>query len=272
MRVHSIVLTLLALFAPFAQAKTFSLPGGDVDAAALLGPWFNHDECYFTQETSNNSALFEQPSEFVPDGAIFLTISECGSLERVGTVPVGTKLVVIPLFGSYQIDADDDINSNNTEECPGRGTPLFEESVDEELSLLRNKTSYSKEPFATVNGDSLEPLFLIWEKEFYFSACPNDPDREICDDCDINFQPPEGCQPLAGTDLYPIYVWAAFDETEWKSGETRKYNFGATLIHNCLEMNYTLTAEEKDTSDTATRMCCMFAKLLFLLLSLWVVL
>ncbi len=55
MRVHSTFLTLLALFASLslyaAAMIAFSLPGGDVDAAALLGPWFNHDECYFTPET-----------------------------------------------------------------------------------------------------------------------------------------------------------------------------------------------------------------------------
>jgi hypothetical protein len=226
--------------------------------------------------SSNNSALFEQPSEFVPDGAIFLTNSECGSVERVGTVPVGTKLIIIPLIGNYWYDIDDDINSNNTEECPGRGTPLFNEFLDEQLSFFNgNLTVFTKEPFATVDGDPLEPLFLIWEKEFYFSACPNDPDREACDECDINFQPPEGCRPLAGMDVYPLYGWFAFDETEWKSGETRTYNFGVTFIdfdYGCIESTYTLTAEEKDTSDTATRMFCMFAKLLFLFLSLWVVL
>jgi hypothetical protein len=250
----------------------FSLPGGDVDAAALLGPWLNHEDCYSTPETYNTNAHFEQPSEIVPDGAIFLSASECGWVERVGTVPVGTKLIVIFLSGGAWYDVDDDINSSYTGECPGRGTPLYEEILDEELSLYGNLTFYSKEPFATVNGGSLEPLFLVWEKEFYYSACPNDPDREVCDACDINFQPPLGCRPLAGMDVYPLYGWFAFDETEWKSGETRKYNFGATLTDYCLETNYTLTAEEKDTSDTATRMCCMFAKLLFLLLSLWVVL
>jgi hypothetical protein len=223
--------------------------------------------------SSKNTALFEQPSEFVPDGAIFLSYSECGSVERIGTVPVGTKLIVIPIVSEYFNDVDDDINSNNTEECPGRGTPLSEEILDEQLSLFRNKTSYSKEPFATVDGDSLEPLFLLWEKEFYFLACPNDPDREDCDECDINFQPPDGCRPLAGMDVYPLYGWFAFDETEWKSGEMRRYNFGATFIdYDCIETTYTLTAEEKDMSDTATRMCCMFAKLLFLFLSLWIVL
>jgi hypothetical protein len=224
----------------------------------------------------NTSAVPEQPSEIVPNGAVFLFTEDCGSVERIGTIPIGTKLIVISLIGAAGYDIDDDINSNNTEECPGRGTPLFEEMVSEAISDYRNLTLYSKEPFATVNGDSLEPIFLVSEKEFYFSACPNDPDGEYCDGCDVNFQPPEGCGPIAGMDAYPQYGWAAFDDTEWKSGETRTYNFGATfpIFDSCLEVTYTLTtAEDKDdTSNAATVMCGMFAELLSLLLSLWMVL
>jgi hypothetical protein len=146
MRLHSIVQVLLALAcAPFdAHAKNVSLADGNVDAAELLGPWFNYEQCYFTDETYNTSALLEQPSEIVPNGTIFLMYAECGSVERTGTVPVGTKLVVIPLIDLAAYDIDDDINSSLTNVCPGRGTTLFEEFVDEYQSQVTNLTLYSK--------------------------------------------------------------------------------------------------------------------------------
>lgn len=219
----------------------------------------------------NTSAVFEQPSELVPDGAFFLTYAECGMVERVGTVPVGTKLVLIPMIGETWYDVDDDINSNNPD-CPARNTSSFQESVEEEMSVIGNLTYYTKEPFATVDGKPLVTFYLIYDKEYYYKACPNDPDKGTCDGCDANFDPPDGCSPFAGMDVYPLYGWAAFDESEWKSGETRTYNFGATLFDSCLDATYTLTAAEDgieatgDSSNTAAGVCGMFSALLSLFL------
>lgn len=202
----------------------------------------------------NSNELPEHPPELVPKGVIFLDFIydfvTCSPVERTGTVPVDTKLVFIPIGVSSWYDLDDDVNSTVQDPgCAGRGGPELEASIDEDLSIFRNLTNYSQEPFANVNENALEPFFLLWEEEFYYSACPNDPGKELCDECDVNFQPPEGCQPVAGVDVYPMYGWWAADETEWTCGETRVYNFGGVLGEGdnavCVNTTYTLSAYDE---------------------------
>jgi hypothetical protein len=275
MRFPSILLTSAALsvcyHATLAGAKTFSLPDGDIDAADLPGLWFNHQECYLKDEYYNTTILLDQDNDLVPTGAIFLDYHDCGSVERKATIPKSTKLVLLPIFGDSWFDIDDD-GSSTMEDCPARGSLLFAEQVEESKAFIQNMSNYAKEPFATVNGEPLEPYWVSSDKEFYFKACPIEPDKEICDECDINFQPPEGCDSFAGTDVYPSYALIATDDREWKSGETRTYNYGFTLLEDgetgyCTEATYTLMA---DSGAPTTRGKVYGFSIAFLLLSLWV--
>lgn len=207
------------------------------------------------EHSYNVTTLLEQDTELVPRGAIILDIHECEEMARSGTIPVSTKLVYLPIIGNFWFDINDDINSTLSEEwCPARGSDLFASFVEEDVSSLRNMSNYAKEPFATVNGEPMEILWTFSEDPFYYSACPIEPDKVVCDDCDVVSQPPEGCDAFAGMDVCPCSTWWAADETEWKSGETRIYNFGATIMDEngtayCLEATYTLTAQESNSTS-----------------------
>lgn len=120
--------------------------------------------------------------------------------------------------------------------------------------------------------------FGLFRTKNFTTRRVHEPDKEICDECDINFQPPKGCDALAGSDHYPNYGWIAVDEKEWKAGENRTYNFGASFIccdgyEVCLEATYTLTAEEEEeeklNSPATVALHGMFT-LISLLLSLWI--
>jgi len=230
------------------------------------------------QRSYNTTILLDQDNELVPNGLIFLDIHDCGSVERTGTIPVGTKYVILPIYGTSWYDIDDDFNSTMVDECPGRGTALFAEAAQEESAFIKNLSSYTKEPFATVNGEPLETFYASSDKEFYYKPCPIDPDKEFCDDmCDINFQPPDGCDAFAGTDVYPSYAWMAVDEKEWKAGETRTYNYGATINFGedgeyCLYSLMTSDVPPGTTSDVPHGTLQGIFTLISLLLSLWIML
>lgn len=209
----------------------------------------------------------------MPNGVIFLKYHECGEVKRAATIPVDTKLVFLPIYGDHWFDVDDDINSALKDDCPGRESAVFAEMVESYAAMIENLSTYTKEPFATVNKEPLEPFFVFSDEKFYYKACPIDPEKEVCDECDINFQPPGGCDAFAGTDVYPSFGWIAVDNKEWNIGEVRTYNFGATVLYGdvevCLEATYTLTAEgtagkRSDAPKTMTS-CGMFVSLSFTL-------
>jgi hypothetical protein len=125
-------------------------------------------------------------------------------------------------------------------------------SVMENSAYFQDLRSYAKKPFATVNGEPLEPYWVYSEKPFYYKACPIEPNKQVCDDCDVNFEP-EGCGAFAGMDAYPSYGWIATDDRDWKVGETRTYTFGFALLEDednenaaCAQATYTLTAAEPE--------------------------
>jgi len=224
----------------------FSLPGGDKTAKELTQVWWNYEECYDVF-SANTTDLAEQPSKFVPKGAIFLATASCNSLERVGEIPEDTKLVFFPVVNYGRLDYTDDALSNLTACSEGaRNTTAFELDVTSSNASTFTVAGYKVAPFAKKNGADLGVFYVFNGDEFFLSACPNDPDHTVCDGCDVNIVPPDGCTLVSdGTlDQYPNWGRWGADTEEWRCGQSRTYNFGATPSGGgCLEVTYTLSTQ-----------------------------
>jgi len=215
----------------------------------------------------------EQPPELVPDGAVFLHYVECSgdgeALQAVeGTVPIGTKLVFMAIVNTQWFDLDDDTGDDIEEPwCNGRDDPILSANIQGEIDFLSNSENYSVQPYAEVDGTSLEIIPCISHEVYYYEECPNDPTKVICDDCDITADDPTGCAPLKGTDIGPALGYYAADEREWKRGDVRTYSFGTTLGEGasayCVEGKYTLRASGAASLTS-------IAGILALALSLWI--